>query len=529
MANAAKNLRQSANKSNHSGDESAMGFITQKRQSTDIFLGLCGFAGCGIKTVVSVIKDVAESWGYKFVHIRISDLMQSNLYFEKDVIDANLNKSVDRHLSMQELGNGLRRHYGKNELLAEAAIAAINAEKNKPSNYETKNRTVYLIDQLKRSEEIELFRVIYQHNFYLMGIVRDQEHRIRNLREDGVSREDIPNIMNVDDKSDDDFGQRTSKAILDSDIFIKNNQSQKNDLEKKIYRFFGLIHGQNGLTPTFHEKGMYAAFSASLQSACLSRQVGAALFDDEGNLLAVGKNDVPKAGGGLYGSDDGDHDHRCVHKSGKCYNVSNKLKIKQKINDILSSEIKKTLGSDPALELLVKRIEVATDDISEKIYKGSKIASIMEYSRSIHAEMDVITTMARKSNGGTKGKILYTTTYPCHNCARHIVSSGIKKVVYIEPFEKSLALDLHDDAITTGENQSKVTFTDFEGISPRRYNKFFMPTGERKDEKTGVAEKFNTQYNNHIDVQYLDSHRNYEDLVAKRFLSEVAKQMPLPE
>jgi len=181
------------------------------------------------------------------------------------------------------------------------------------------------------------------------------------------------------------------------------------------------------------------------------------------------------------------------------------------------------------LELLVKRIEVATDDISEKIYKGSKIASIMEYSRSIHAEMDVITTMARKSNGGTKGKILYTTTYPCHNCARHIVSSGIKKVVYIEPFEKSLALDLHDDAITTGENQSKVTFTDFEGISPRRYNKFFMPTGERKDEKTGVAEKFNTQYNNHIDVQYLDSHRNYEDLVAKRFLSEVAKQMPLPE
>ncbi|MFP1452717.1 hypothetical protein ACLB1N_19070 [Escherichia coli] len=34
---------------------------------------------------------------------------------------------------------------------------------------------------------------------------------------------------------------------------------------------------------------MYAAFSTSLQSACLSRQVGAALFDDEGNLLAVGK------------------------------------------------------------------------------------------------------------------------------------------------------------------------------------------------------------------------------------------------
>lgn len=43
---------------------------------------------------------------------------------------------------------------------------------------------------------------------------------------------------------------------------------------------------------------MYSAYAASLQSACLSRQVGAALLDDEGNLLAVGKNDVPKSGGG---------------------------------------------------------------------------------------------------------------------------------------------------------------------------------------------------------------------------------------
>lgn len=51
----------------------------------------------------------------------------------------------------------------------------------------------------------------------------------------------------------------------------------------------------------------------------------------------------------------------------------------------------------------------------------------MEYSRSIHAEMDVITSMARKQNGDTKDKILFTTTYPCHNCARHIVAAGIKK------------------------------------------------------------------------------------------------------
>ncbi len=197
---------------------------------------------------------------------------------------------------MQKLANGLRRHYKKKELLAEAAITYIKSDKVKKEDKSVKTKTVYIIDQLKRPEEIELLRIIYQHNFYLIGIVRDPEHTVRNLKEDDSSLEDIYNIINVDDKSDDDFGQRTSKAILDSDVFIKNNQSQKNNLEKKINRFFGLIHGQNGLTPTIAE-GMYSAYAASLQSACLSRQVGAALLDDEGNLLAVG-NDVPKSGGG---------------------------------------------------------------------------------------------------------------------------------------------------------------------------------------------------------------------------------------
>ena len=261
MTSTARKLK--INKAIDANDNTSSMKTIEGRQSTDIFLGLCGFAGCGIKTVVDVIKEVAETWGYRVVHIRISDLMQDPLYFEKILIEQHLDNSIVRHLAMQKLANGLRRKFKRNELLSEAAIAAINADKNKSSS--TSEATLYIIDQLKRPEEIELFRVIYQHNFYLMGILRDQEHRIRNLREDGVTKNDIPLIMNVDDKSDDDYGQRTSQAILTSDFFVKNNQSQKKGLENKIDRFFGLIHGKNGLTPTINEKGMYAAFSASLQ------------------------------------------------------------------------------------------------------------------------------------------------------------------------------------------------------------------------------------------------------------------------
>lgn len=528
MAEPAKKLIQNRNVSTKDdSSNSSMSFI-EGRQSKDIYLGLCGYVGCGMKTVYEITKEVAKDCGYNVVQIRISALLENEIYFEKQAIEAAFSKNnhSNRHLKLQSLANSLRKHYKRNELLAEAAIAAIAAEKKKIEYDENYKGTVFIIDQFKRPEEVELFRVIYQHNFYLMGVLRDQDHRITNLIADESTKDDLHLIINMDNKSSDDYGQRTGAAILDSDFFLKNNFSQKNDLKRKIERFFGLIHGVNGLTPTINERGMYAAFSTSLQSACLSRQVGAALMDDEGNLLAVGKNDVPKAGGGLYCSDDQENDHRCVHKSGKCYNDASKLQIKDRISKILEREIKNILvhqGLPPASDMNILRLISKLGDITEHIYKDSKISTIMEYSRSIHAEMDVITTMARKSSENTKDKILYTTTYPCHNCARHIVASGIKKVVYIEPFDKSLALDLHNDSITKNEESSMVVFSDYEGISPRRYNKFFMPTNERKDGRTGNANKFNVKYNNHIDVQYLDDYRKYEAVVAQRFISEVSK------
>jgi deoxycytidylate deaminase len=77
---------------------------------------------------------------------------------------------------------------------------------------------------------------------------------------------------------------------------------------------------------------------------------------------------------------------------------------------------------------------------------------------------------------------LYCTTYPCHNCARHIVAAGIKEVYYIEPYRKSLATKLHYDSITEDESKKDlVRILMFDGVSPRRYLSFFkMEPGSRK-------------------------------------------------
>ncbi len=73
-------------------------------------------------------------------------------------------------------------------------------------------------------------------------------------------------------------------------------------------------------------------------------------------------------------------------------------------------------------------------------------------------------------NGGK----LYCTTYPCHSCARHIVAAGITEVYYIEPYRKSLATKLHDDAITESEtDKQKVRILPYDGVAPTRYLTLF--------------------------------------------------------
>jgi deoxycytidylate deaminase len=135
--------------------------------------------------------------------------------------------------------------------------------------------------------------------------------------------------------------------------------------------------------------------------------------------------------------------------------------------------------------------------------------------------MDAITSIARKGNSATLGTTIYTTTYPCHNCARHIVAAGINKAIYIEPYEKSLALDLHDDAITNNTDQTKVAFEAFEGVSPRRYSKFFFSSTERKTSSSGEAVKITSKYNNHVDVQFLDSFSTFEGKILTEFQSKI--------
>lgn len=84
----------------------------------------------------------------------------------------------------------------------------------------------------------------------------------------------------------------------------------------------------------------------------------------------------------------------------------------------------------------------------------------------------------------TAGCTLYTTTFPCHDCAKHIVAAGIARVVYIEPYRKSLVQELFPDSIVVDPADScegRVRFEPFVGVAPRRYSDLFgLSTARRK-------------------------------------------------
>jgi len=263
-----------------------------------------------------------------------------------------------------------------------------------------------------------------------------------------------------------------------ADFFV--SADSRASIKEGISRFVEILFGYQFHTPSKDEMGMYLARSSALRSADLSRQVGAVIATPDGDIISIGCNEVPKALGGQYwpsdANDDRDfirgYDSSTVSKSQIIRELIHKLK--EDIPDAIFSEGKKEEEiSDYLLE-----------GTGRKIFKGTQIQNLLEFGRPVHAEMAAITTAARLGFS-IKGTTLYSTTFPCHMCARHIISSGIKRVVYIEPYPKSRVKDLYHDSVVIDPErlvEDKVNFQPFVGIAPSRYLEFFEIASKRKDD-----------------------------------------------
>lgn len=295
-----------------------------------------------------------------------------------------------------------------------------------------------------------------------------------------MSRDEVHKLFHRDSGEEANFGQKVSNTFMQADFFVRIDKSTSQTIDNKLLRLLNIIFKTEVITPSYQETAMYLATAAAGNSACLSRQVGAAITDEKGDVLAVGWNDVPKAGGGVYQYQDidplGQNDSRCMNlKGGICFNDDEKKIISEKL-------------ADEIIELKI----VSTSDREQLIsaIRKSRIKELIEFSRAVHAEMLALILASQKAGERVINGKLFCTTYPCHNCARHILAAGIKEVYYIEPYRKSLALKLHDDSISEDESKTgMLRILMYDGVAPRRYLEFFkMLPNSRKYEGKKISE-----------------------------------------
>ena len=331
-----------------------------------------------------------------------------------------------------------------------------------------------------------------------------------------MNRNDVILFMDRDEKdAKNSDGQRVRDSFHLADFFLDNSILNQNgvNMNPDIDRFINLVLDRGLVRPTTGEKAIYKAFAAAKQSACLSRQVGAVILSECGQVIATGTNDPPAFRGGVY-NEESSPDHRCfswkwnegneeLEFSG-CHNTRKKNELRNEIvnwlGKILPEKIasdlypKPAIGFDTAVEQrasAVSKIMSVIGECESEIAGMPGIKDAIEYSRSIHAEMDALMSAARQGIS-TAGTSLYVTTYPCHNCARHLIAAGITAVFYVEPYVKSLAMELHSDAINSippiiesgkimGGKMTHMSVVPFTGVGPRMYEDHFTKKHELKD------------------------------------------------
>ena len=434
------------------------------------------------------LSNSLVSYNYVCTPILITKLMQE-LVSEKAIDDSDPNTSYNSKI---EYANDLRRKYNTNDILAAVTISAIQKSRRdfvdadaKEVGMSRKGRA-FIVRQFKTPEEIKLMRSIYGKLFVQISVFGSPQKREEYLvskmklkskgtKNDLTARIDARDLIKKDSKEDLKYGQNIRDTFPMGDFFV--DFSEREQANRAIERYMAVLFGSNEISPSRDEYGMYLAKTASLRSSDLSRQVGAAIFTENSEVISLGSNEVPKAGGGTYWPDSvpDARDFQMGFDPNELYKNEIFADLITRLNGdkLLSRELL-------ALGDVLKVMDSLFHDSRNDRYKDARVMDIIEFGRIIHAEMSAICDAARNGISISRAT-MYVTTFPCHICAKHIVASGIKRVVYLEPYPKSYTNQLHSNSIQIDDHtdESKVHFEPFLGIAPYRYRDLFEK-GKRK-------------------------------------------------
>lgn len=483
----------------------------------ELIFGLVAPIGVDLDMVSDALDTTLREMNYQTHSLRITKLMEDlRVEIPSEIRNGMLSNLsyVQQYQKRIAHANAIRAQLGDDSILAAIAVSAIRTFRDREwtrreasgsqrrdtglqRTEEPLPNQAYIIRQLKRPEEVALLREIYGKQFILISAYAPQEWRVKRIEKleldsrggllsavDAATRAQSLVLQDARE-SQDTHGQNVRDAFALGDVFI--DATSRSECEPALRRFIHLLFGSNEITPTHDEYGIYIAKSASLRSSDLSRQVGAAIFRQSGEVLTLGCNEVPKASGGTYWTGDSPDGRDFVQGRDP-----NDVRKRQVLVDIVDRLLKGGHLSKDLAESSTDANEITKRLLAQSGPESlleSRIMDLIEFGRIVHAEMSALSDAARKGVS-VEGATLYSTTFPCHLCAKLIVAAGINRVIYQEPYPKSYAFDLHSDAITVDAQPEgvKVAFNAFIGVSPFRYRDLFEK--RKRKNQSGIAQRW---------------------------------------
>lgn len=472
----------------------------------EVAIGLVRSIGTDLSVIERPLKEVLRQAHYAFAPIKMTNSIDQAFVPH---IDLSVKSVYERYIAYMDAGDGLRKATGLYDFLVRASLPELDSVRRKQSS--GKRGRAFIFRSLMHPDEHALLQQLYGSRYFTIAAYEEYDKRRDRLakkiaqgkgEKTPIVQSRALNLMQRDEglgyapdlQETGAWRLNITKTFFRADLFV--DADRKDESADAVRRFMKLMLSSPFHTPTKDESGMAFAYSAALRSGALARPVGAAITSPSGDLIAVGMNDVAKPSGGQYWEGDVP-DHRELsyeddpsdrYRRDVFTDLVSRLTRDNWLREELGSSAKSKRKLATELERLSEDPSSSVDSLLQsEVVQKSQLFDIIEFGRTIHAELAAITTAAR--NGvSTRGATLYVTTFPCHECARNIVATGIERIVYVEPYPKSRMDDLYAD-ILRNVSQSHgshdgIRVEPFIGISPIRQAQLFSWV----DRKTNLTE-----------------------------------------
>lgn len=429
---------------------------TQLNSHSDSDHPVIAFTGPFGSGLTTAAQRLGEKYGYH--HVNISGQLRKewfNRYGDQEPVRSDL----------QHLGDEIRQREGP-ATLVNRALQDTGFNLSDP----------IAIESIKNVGEIYALRRRFGYRLLIVAVLSDFEQRTKRVlstyEELGLDENHLLEDDQRDRNEEVAYGQQVELCIDLADIILLNNTglSELNFITK-IDDLFGLVSRTKPRALHQTEIYMHAAYSMARSSKCIKRHVGAVLVDGRGQLVAAGFNENPTG------------TKPCIEEDryqGRCHRdiVRNRhfLQLARKGSRCPVCDAPLTDSPGPPWRCQACYSEGRRTDL-EAFYFPDRA---MNWCTAVHAEVRAILAAGDKARGST----LYTTTFPCMQCAEQLTQADISKVVYTEAYPDPYGSDRL--------NLAQIPVLQFEGVRSSAVERLFpnpwQPTPWwREEESSGPS------------------------------------------